>query len=239
MSNMSVIRNTLKRVYTPIHKEGYVIILVAFVIALLFAMASDFLGYLAFILFGFCVYFFRDPDRILPNNSEDLVIAPADGVVDFIGKVTPPKELDLDKKQKWTRVSIFLNVFNVHVQRVPVSGTIEKLHYVEGKFVNVSSDKDSKDNERQTCLIKTIDGLRIGLVQIAGMIARRIVCDLKKGDKVKAGDRCGIIRFGSRVDLYLPNNVEPEIKIGQTMIGGETVIAKMKENQKSKNKNKK
>jgi len=224
---MSIIKDTLKRVWVPIHREGYTIILIAFVVALLFSMVSNFLGYLAFIAFGLCVYFFRDPYRVVPDDSDNLIIAPADGIIDFIGSATPPKELDLDKKQKWTRVSIFLNIFNVHIQRIPASGTITKLHYREGKFANVSIDKYSKDNERQSCIVKTDNGLEIPFVQIAGLVARRIVCNLKKDQKVQAGDKYGIIRFGSRVDVYLPKGIEPKVKVGQTAVGGETIIAEI------------
>jgi phosphatidylserine decarboxylase len=224
---MSTFKDTFKRVCVPIHREGYNIILIAFVIALLFSMASDFLGYLAFILFGFCVFFFRDPFRIVPDNSNNLVIASADGVVDFIGVATPPKELNLDKKEKWTRVSIFLSVFNVHIQRIPTSGTITQLHYREGKFVNVAIDKYSQDNERQSCVVETKSGIKIPFVQIAGLIARRIICDLKKGQKVKTGEKYGIIRFGSRVDVYLPEGINPKVKVGQTMVAGESIIAEL------------
>lgn len=223
---MNHIKDTFKRVLMPINKEGYNAILIVFVMAFLFSMASTPMGWIGFFLVLLTVYFFRDPVRIPPEGN-NIIVAPADGVVDFVGFADPPKELGLKGKKKYMRVSTFLSVFNVHVQRVPISGKVTKLHYRKGKFENVSIDKYSKNNERQSCVIETKHGLVIPVVQIAGLIARRIVCNLKKDQKVKTGDRYGMIKFGSRVDIYLPEGIKPKVKIGQTMVGGETVIAEI------------
>lgn len=220
------LKNTLKRVIVPISSEGYKIIIIAFIITFLVGTLSSFLGSIFFILSLFCIYFFRNPDRVLPDD-EKAIIAPADGIIDAIEKVSPPEELELDSNKNWTRVSIFLSVFNVHVQRTPVAGTVTKTHYREGKFFNISDDKYSKDNERQSCVITTKDGIDIPLVQIAGLIARRIVCNISINQEVEKGFVYGLIKFGSRVDIYLPDDIEPLVKIGQTMIGGETIIAKL------------
>lgn len=223
---MSNIKDTLKRIVTPIHHEGYNIIIITAVVVALLSLISSFLGTIGFIFLLLCFYFFRDPQRFTPDN-EDIIIAPADGVIDAIENICPPLELEMDENIKWTRVSIFLSVFNVHIQRIPFDGKITKLHYREGTFLNVSVDKYSKDNERQSCVLETKNGLQIPLVQIAGLIARRIVCNLRVGQEVKKGEKYGIIKFGSRVDIYLPEEIKPCVKIGQTMVAGETVIAKI------------
>lgn len=220
---MSDLQNALKRVVVPVNKEGYFIIGVACVITLLLFMIWDFLGFIGLILTGFIVYFFRDPERVSPDDK-NAILSVADGVVDVIQEVEAPKELGLDSSKTYNRVSVFLNTFNVHVQRIPMSGKIEKLEYIEGKYLNITNDKYHEDNERQLCLMKTTQDFEIIFVQIAGMVARRIVCNLKEGQEVKAGERYGCIKFGSRVDLYLPKDVEIKVKVGQTMIAGETVI---------------
>ncbi|AEI88692.1 MAG: phosphatidylserine decarboxylase [Candidatus Midichloria mitochondrii] len=206
-----------------IHKEGYVFIL-CFVLAtfVLFAMSNTF-GWIGVILTIWCIYFFRDPERITPV-AKGLVISPADGLIQRITRAAPPKELDMAEKEM-TRISIFLNVFDVHVNRIAVDGVIEKAHYHPGKFLNASLDKASEDNERQSLLIKTPDNQNVALVQIAGLIARRIVCNAKENEQVLAGRRFGIIRFGSRVDIYLPDTAKILVKEGQTAIGGETIVA--------------
>lgn len=224
---MSDLQNALKRVVVPVNKEGYFIIGVACVITLLLFMIWDFLGFIGLILTGFIVYFFRDPERVSPDDK-NAILSVADGVVDVIQEVEAPKELGLDSSKTYNRVSVFLNTFNVHVQRIPMSGKIEKLEYIEGKYLNITNDKYHEDNERQLCLMKTTRGFEIIFVQIAGMVARRIVCNLKEGQEVKAGERYGCIKFGSRVDLYLPKDVEIKVKVGQTMIAGETVIGLVK-----------
>ena len=206
-----------------IHKEGYVFILCFVLVTFVLFAISNTLGWIGVIMTIWCVYFFRDPERVTPI-AEGLIISPADGVIQRITKAAPPKELQMDEKEM-TRVSIFLNVFNVHVNRIAVDGVIEKAHYHPGKFLNASLDKASEDNERQSLLIKTKDDQNVALVQIAGLIARRIVCNAKEGEEVLAGKRFGIIRFGSRVDIYLPDSAKILASEGQTAIGGETIIA--------------
>lgn len=215
----------LKTVFVPIHREGWIFIGLSLAIAFLLAMTSPALGMLGLVLAGWCTYFFRDPPRVTPTR-EDLVISPADGHVFGIEETHAPAELDLGK-EKFTRVSIFLNVFDVHIQRLPVSGEITKVAYHPGKFVNASLDKASEDNERNSLALRTESGHNLAVVQIAGLVARRIVCWVKAGDKMQAGERYGLIRFGSRVDVYLPKGVAPQVCIGQRVLGGETVIADM------------
>ena len=177
--------------------------------------------------------FFRDPQRAVPQSS-NLVIAPADGLITLIQKVPPPPELRLSDgvsagmgEAPLTRVSIFMSVFDVHINRAPVAGTIRRVVYIPGKFVNADLDKASEDNERQHFMIERSDGVRIGFTQIAGLVARRIVPFVKPGDIVAAGQRVGLIRFGSRVDVYLPEGTEPRVLLGQKTIAGETVLAQI------------
>lgn len=223
---MSTIKDTLKRVMIPINSEGYGIILTVAFLTAVASLITETLGIIFMIILLLSIYFFRDPVRVI-NNEDDVVVAPADGVIDAIEEVLPPEELEMDENKKWTRVSIFLSVFNVHLQRIPVAGKVKKLHYREGKFLNVSVDKYSKDNERQSCVIETESGLEFPVVQIAGLVARRIVCNLTLNQDVKKGDKYGIIKFGSRVDIYLPEGVVPSVQIGQTMIAGESILAKI------------
>lgn len=221
---MSDLKEALNKVIVPINKEGYFIIAVACVVTFLSILINGFLGWIAFILTVFVIYFFRDPERVCPDD-ENLILASADGTVDQIEEsISAPEGLGLDKSKKFQRVSIFLSTFNVHVQRIPINGTIEKVEYIQGKFLNIVNDKYHNDNERQLCLMKADQGFDVIFVQIAGMVARRIVCNLKDGQKVKAGERFGCIKFGSRVDVYLPKEVKIKVKVGQTMIGGESVI---------------
>ena len=224
---MSDLRDALNRVIVPINKEGYFIIAVSAIITFLLFVIDEFLGEIGLILTLFIIYFFRDPIRVSPDES-NVVLASADGVVDKVEEAEAPKELKLDSNEKFNRVSIFLSTFNVHVQRIPMSGKIEKLEYIQGKFLNITNDKYHEDNERQLCLMKTKQGFDVIFVQIAGMVARRIVCNLKEGQEVKAGEKFGCIKFGSRVDVYLPKNIELKVKVGQTMIAGETVIGLLK-----------
>lgn len=206
-----------------IHKEGYLIIAVfAFVTMILFSF-SDTLGWLGTIALIWCVFFFRDPTRVT-QEGHDLVISPADGIVQMITKALPPEELGMHPDYM-TRISVFLSVFDVHVNRVPVHGRVTKTHYRPGKFFNACLDKASEDNERQSIRITCPDNKDIAVVQIAGLIARRIVCDLKEDQEVQAGERFGIIRFGSRVDIYLPPEIEPKVLVGQRVVGGETILA--------------
>jgi len=215
--------NNYKDRTKAIHKEGHVFILIFSAITFLFASASTSIGWICFMATIWCVFFFRNPDRIVPN-LEGVVVSPADGLVQSITETKAPTELGL-ADEEMIKISVFLSVFNVHVNRVPAEGKILALHYHRGKFFNASLDKASIHNERQSILMKTTSGQKIAFVQIAGLIARRIVCDLEEGMSVKTGQRFGIIRFGSRVDVYLPKGTQVNVHEGQTMIGGETIIA--------------
>jgi phosphatidylserine decarboxylase len=217
---------TIKSVFVPIHPAGWMFIAIFAIGSFILSLIWQPLGWLGLIATAWCIYFFRNPDRITPIR-EGLIVSPGDGIVQKICKCMPPDELDLGMTER-TRVSIFLNVFNVHVNRIPIEGSISKLHYHAGKFFNAALDKASEENERQLIKITTPDGLTVGCVQIAGLVARRILCDLKEGQSVKTGERFGIIRFGSRVDVYLPPDVTPLVIEGQMAIGGETVIADIK-----------
>ena len=222
-----------KELIPNIHKEGYFFVS-AFVLAtIVLFMLSKPLGWIGFILTVYCISFFRDPNRVAPIG-ENLLVSPADGIVQKIGKAKLPKEID-GKDKEVIKVSIFLSIFNVHVNRIPITGRVKKLHYHHGKFFNASLDKASEHNERQSILIETNSKEEICVVQIAGLIARRIVCDLKEDQNIKTGEKFGIIRFGSRVDLYLPNNIKVKVLEGQTMIGGETVIAEIQDEAKVTN----
>lgn len=213
----------------PIHREGVKILvaetLILAVIDILFSKLTGIsFWYVGLPLLVFSFYFFRNPARVTPRGA-DLIIAPADGIVSNIKPVVPPKELDLGDKPM-TRISIFMSVFNVHVNRSPVTGTVHKMHYRPGKFVNIS-DKDSEDNERQEISLIAENGQKIGCVQIAGLVARRIYCPLKEKQALTAGDVFGMIRFGSRLDVYLPEGVYPRVLVGQSMTAGETILADM------------
>ncbi len=206
-----------------IHKEGYIFIVCFALVTFLLASFSSILGWISFVATIWCMYFFRNPNRFTPVN-DDLIISPADGVIQKITEALPPSELGLGDGEM-LRISIFLNIFNVHVNRIPASGKILSLHYNPGKFFNASLDKASVYNERQSVLMETNTGRKIAFVQIAGLVARRIVCDLEDGIEVKVGERYGIIRFGSRVDVYLPIKTSLCVAEGQTSIGGETILA--------------
>ncbi len=216
---------SIKEFIPTIHKEGYVFILIFIIGTLLLFLISEELGWIGVLLTCWCVFFFRDPDRVTPIDKH-YVVSPADGVVQRVTTAKLPPELGMEDEE-YTRVSIFLNVFDVHVNRVPIAGRVKALYYHPGKFFNASLDKASEHNERQSILIETKDGTHIGVVQIAGLIARRIVCNLKDDEKVKTGERFGIIRFGSRVDVYLPKGIEPRVIEGQRMVGGESIIANL------------
>ena len=206
-----------------LHKEGYRFLAIAVVITFILLLISNFLGLISFILTVWIYYFFRDPERFSVND-ESFLLSPADGVVSQITEVKGPEELGLENKQ-FTRVSVFMNIFNCHVNRFPSSGKIHKIFYKPGKYLNASLDKSSDENERNYIQFTNSNGDEIVLVQIAGLIARRIVCDVKENLEVKQGDRFGIIRFGSRVDLYF-NNYKILVKKDQKMISGETIVAK-------------
>jgi phosphatidylserine decarboxylase len=219
MSIVASIRSQL----APVHPEGYPFIGGFVLASLLLLWLWSPLGWISVFLTAWCAYFFRDPPRVTPLR-DGLVIAPADGRVSRIINAVPPAELDLGDRPL-PRISIFMSVFDCHVNRSPASGRIEKMSYRPGAFINAALDKASEDNERNCFTIATAGGARIGVVQIAGLIARRIVPFVKPGTSVAAGERIGMIRFGSRVDVYLPEGVRPLAAEGQTATAGETVIA--------------
>lgn len=210
-------------VLKPMHPEGWRFVGIFAAITLVLFWIADPLGWIGVVLTIWCYYFFRDPVRQVPQG-EGLVISPADGMISQIADVLPPRELPLGDAPV-TRISIFMSVFNVHVNRAPVTGTLEKMVYIPGKFLNASLDKASEDNERNALLIRLPDGRALGCVQIAGLVARRILPFVKEGDGLVAGARFGLIRFGSRLDVYLPPGATLLVAEGQTMIAGETVLA--------------
>lgn len=213
----------LKGVLVPVAREGYPFIAAFAVLTVLLYLVWAPLGFVGLVLTLWCVYFFRNPDRVTPSR-EGLVITPADGVVQMIVDAVPPKQLDMGDKPM-CRVSVFMNVFDCHVNRIPVDGRVCKLAYVPGKFVNAAFDKASEENERQLVAVEMKDGRKVAFVQIAGLVARRIICYLQDEQAVQAGERFGLIRFGSRVDVYLPEGVNPLVAVGQRAVAGETVIA--------------
>jgi len=213
----------VKNVLVPINPAGWPFIAIFAAVTLILAFIAEPLGWMGVVLTLWCVYFFRDPDRITPVR-EGLVIAPADGRVSLIDEAVPPAELEMGDAAL-PRVCIFMNVFNVHVNRAPMDGTITKLAYRPGQFLSADLDKASELNERQSLLMKSTDGHDIAFVQIAGLVARRIVCQVNEGTALKAGERFGLIRFGSRVDVYLPKGTAPMVAVGQLTTAGESVIA--------------
>jgi phosphatidylserine decarboxylase len=213
----------LDSVLTPIHRAGWPLIAIFAVATVLLWWLATPLGLIGLVLTCWCVYFFRDPERVTPTRA-GLVVSPADGIVQMIQPAVPPAEIGLGSRPLM-RISVFMNVFNVHVNRVPVDGEVVALAHRPGKFVNASLDKASEENERQSVHLRLGDGRDLCMVQIAGLVARRIRCDLTTGRRVRTGERFGIIRFGSRVDVYLPDGVQPLVAVGQTTIAGETVIA--------------
>ncbi len=193
-------------------------------------IGGSLVGFVTLALTIWCVWFFRDPRRRIPvsRGGTSLLISPADGVICFVGPALPPEELALgDDRLGLTRVSVFMNVFNVHVNRAPIAGVVEKIAYRPGKFFNASFDKASEHNERSSIILRREDGTRLVCVQIAGLIARRIVCRVKEGTKLATAERYGIIRFGSRVDVYLPRGIQPMVKVGDASVAGETIFALM------------
>jgi phosphatidylserine decarboxylase len=218
---MSLI-DSIKKNLAPIHPEGYPFIGGFALVAILLFWFAKPLGWIGVLATAWCAYFFRDPVRIVPIG-EGLVLSPADGRVSQVALALPPPELEMGPEQR-VRVSIFMSVFDVHVNRAPIAGEIRRIVYRPGKFINADLDKASVDNERNSLLLRTAAG-PVAVVQIAGLIARRIVCFAREGAQVTAGERIGIIRFGSRVDVYLPGGVKPLVAEGQTALAGETVIA--------------
>ena len=211
------------KIFPKIHAEGYKFLVIAGIITILFYTLSDFLGLIGLLLTVWVYYFFRDPERVIIEDDNYLV-SPADGEVIKVEEVDGPKEVGLDNK-KFKKISIFMNVFDCHVNRTPCSGKVEEILYKPGKFLNASFDKASEDNERNFYKLKDQSGNDIVVVQIAGLIARRIVCETNNGQELNQGDRIGMIRFGSRADVYY-ENYEPLVKVGQRTISGETLLAK-------------
>jgi phosphatidylserine decarboxylase len=216
--------------FPPVHPEGRKFALIAGAICLFFAfMAWETLAWPMAGVTVWVLAFFRDPARTVPQ-ADDFIVAPADGLVTLIQSVPPPRELagpDGLGEDMMTRVSIFMSVFDVHINRTPIAGTIRQVVYIAGKFLNADLDKASEDNERQHFLVERQDGVRVGFTQIAGLVARRILPFVKPGDTVAAGQRVGLIRFGSRVDVYLPAGTAPQIALGQRTIAGETILARI------------
>ncbi|MGH6860457.1 MAG: phosphatidylserine decarboxylase [Phyllobacterium sp.] len=218
MSLVDTIRNT----FVPIHKEGY-----PFIAG--FAVATLILGYLwgplfwiGLILTAWCVYFYRDPQRVTPTD-DSFVISPADGIVSAVGPAVPPRELGLGEAEM-TRISVFMNVFSCHINRAPVRGRISTIVHKPGKFLNAELDKASAENERNGLVIQSPNG-EVAVVQVAGLVARRILCWVDEDSAISIGERFGLIRFGSRVDVYLPQGFVPRVAVGQTAVGGETIVA--------------
>lgn len=217
--------HTLRFVLAPPHPSGRPFIVAGLLLILVGWAVSGWLAWAGLLFTLSCLAFFRDPERVAPGRPGAL-LAPADGHVVSVVAAPPPGELGLGTAPRW-RIGIFLSVLDVHVNRVPADGTVTRISYRHGRFFNASLDKASEANERNAIAVRLHDGREIAVVQIAGLIARRIVCDLREGDAVRAGARLGIIRFGSRTDLYLPEGVRPLVAEGQTMIGGETVVAEL------------
>ncbi len=213
----------LEKIFPKIHSEGYKFLAIAIFITIILYFLSTFLGLIGFVLSVWVYYFFRDPERI-SINSDDYLTSPADGEVLMVHEVDGPKELDLEGK-KFTKISIFMNVFDCHVNRTPCEGKISEILYKPGKFLNASFDKASEDNERNYYKIINNQGEDVIVVQIAGLIARRIVCESSKDQQLQQGERIGMIRFGSRADIYF-ENYETLVKVGQKTIAGETLLAK-------------
>jgi phosphatidylserine decarboxylase len=215
--------NMLKIVAVPMHKEGR-----KFVAAFALGTAALTLVWAPLFWIGlaatvWCYYFFRDPVRVVPQQAS-FVLSPADGIVSLIQEIEPPGDLGLGTAPL-VRVSIFMNVFNCHINRAPIAGVVRNVVYHHGKFLNASLDKASIHNERNSLTLEAADGTRIGVVQIAGLVARRIVCFVREGDTCGAGERFGLIRFGSRLDIFLPEGVTPRVSVGQTSVAGETILA--------------
>ena len=214
----------LKDFLPPINSAGYPFIILFALVAFILSLISDFLGWVGFILTLWCVYFFRDPERVIPKKT-NVLISPADGKIVFSGLSKSPENLSDNKQLDLNKVSIFMNVFDVHINRIPISGKVIWLKYVPGTFLNASLDKSSENNERMIVKVEVSKGVFVYVVQIAGLIARRIKCDLTENESVTMGQRYGLIRFGSRVDVYFPKNFNILVNKGQTSISGETIIA--------------
>ena len=213
----------MNNIFPQLHKEGYKFLAISIIITFIVWFFSNFLAIVMLVISIWVYYFFRDPERVSINDN-DYLVSPADGLITEISEINGPSELSLENK-KFTRISIFMNVFNCHVNRTPVEGTVEEIFYKPGKFLNASLDKASKENERNYYKIKSIKGEEIIIVQIAGLIARRIVCEVSRDQKLNQGERIGMIRFGSRVDLFF-NNKKILVKVGQNVTAGESLLAR-------------
>lgn len=214
---------TIQSVLVPVHQKGYPFVAAFAGVSLVLFLIWQPLGWIGVMLTLWCAYFFRDPDRVTPVR-DGLIISPADGVIQSVGDAVPPAELGMGEAER-IRISIFMNVFDVHVNRVPATGTVTVQAYRPGKFLNAALDKASEDNERHAVRMTLQSGAELAFVQIAGLVARRIHCELKDGDEIVAGQRFGLIRFGSRVDVYLDKGMVPLVSVGQRAVAGETVIA--------------
>ena len=213
--------------FPSVHPEGRKFVLIsAFLTLAIYSLISPFLGWLMVLVTIWVATFFRDPIRTTPTDP-NLIVAPADGLVTMITRVPPPPELAGDLSGEFTRVSIFMSVFDVHINRSPIAGTIRRIAYIPGKFLNADLDKASEDNERQHFLVEREDGVKIAFTQIAGLVARRIMAFVAEGDRVAAGERIGLIRFGSRVDVFLPAGTGSQILLGQRAIAGETILGEI------------
>lgn len=219
---MNSLVTSVRNAIPPVHREGYPFIGLFAVATLVLGFFFAPLFWIGLVLTGWCVAFFRDPPRVTPVGA-DLVISPADGRVSHVVATVPPKELGLGDTAM-LRISVFMNVFDCHVNRAPVAGRIHRVAYKPGKFINAELDKASEDNERNGLVIDGAHG-RVGVVQIAGLVARRIVCFVREGEDLIAGERFGLIRFGSRVDVYLPEGAVPAVAVGQRAVAGETLLA--------------
>ncbi len=216
--------HTIKKVlFVPIHPKGWPFIAIAAALAVTLSWASHYAGFAGIILLSFCIYFFRNPNRMVPQG-DGFILATGDGVISHISQSTLPKELESDGTL-YHKISIFLNVFNVHVNRVPASGRITQHHYIAGKFLNAELDKASEFNERTVTVMETKQGHNIGFAQIAGFVARRIICEITPKQDITQGERYGIIRFGSRCDIYIPLHYNILVDVGSIAIGGETMLA--------------
>jgi len=213
------------RMKVRLHPEGRKFVAIFAAVTLVFFFVWQPLGWIGLIATVWCLAFFRDPIRTVPQEA-GIVVSPADGVVSMIERVAVPPELHMEAREL-TRISVFMDVFDCHVNRTPVAGTVKHVVYTEGKFLNASLDKASLDNERNSMVVTTPDGREVGVVQIAGLVARRILCFVDNGTALATGERFGLIRFGSRVDVYLPDGVEPLVAVGQKMVSGESVLARM------------
>lgn len=225
---MSILQSIKSGICKP-HPASHPFLIITAIVSILGRMTpwrfTRVIGKLGLILFGFVWYFFRNPKRIIPIE-ENIIVSPADGTISAVDCIMPPANLGMPEKPVW-RVSIFLSVFNVHLQRIPTKGIVTSRVYIKGKFLNASLDKASEHNERNAICMTLPNDKKIIIVQIAGLIARRIVCDAIVENQYEAGDIYGLIRFGSRVDLYLPEGCLPNVQVGQTMIGGETIVSKL------------